>query len=39
VKLDEYFPKSLLANKEKYQHLIIADAEDTAANKLKNVLP
>jgi beta-1,4-mannosyl-glycoprotein beta-1,4-N-acetylglucosaminyltransferase len=38
VKLDEYFPKSLLANKEKYQHLIIADAEDTASNKLKNVL-
>lgn len=29
VKLDEYFPKCILENKEKYQHLIIPDGEFT----------
>jgi len=38
VKLDNYFPKSLLANKEKYQHLIIDEAKESAWVKLKDVI-
>lgn len=38
VILDDYFPKSLIDNKEKYQHLILEGAGESVMHKLKDVL-
>jgi beta-1,4-mannosyl-glycoprotein beta-1,4-N-acetylglucosaminyltransferase len=37
VILDDYFPKSLLDNRDRYQHLILDGATESAMNKLKDV--
>ena len=34
VKLDDYFPKTILQNKEKYKHLILEGATESALEKL-----
>jgi Glycosyltransferase family 17 len=37
VILDDYFPKSLLDNRDRYQHLILNGAKESVMNKLKDV--
>jgi beta-1,4-mannosyl-glycoprotein beta-1,4-N-acetylglucosaminyltransferase len=39
VILDDYFPQTLLKNKEKYEHLILKDATQTVMSKLEKVMP